>query len=222
MTIEGRSDSRSPEKMQGNPPSLDPSKFGSSCSDLSCFSDANANLEKVVSPLANPKVATSEGSLSARSRRMSGNILPATPRISFRGQRFLTRRVSDKTIDGLSLLGQDKSDVIDQKCYDSEPDQLIKRRINFGDLYARPRPNRCKSTTPCKPSALFAEDDSVETALTGKKLLNGLSYSSCGGSESASDADPTGLPQHDANQLNIMLQASAAKSGCIFSFAPHS
>jgi hypothetical protein len=216
MSKDERSDSRSPEKMQGNPPSLDPSKFGSS-SDISSFPDTDANLEKAGSPLANPKVATNEG--SALTRRKSGHILPTTPR-SFRGQRFLTKRVSNKAIDGLSLLEQDKFDGIDQRCYDSEPDQLIKRRINLGDLYARPKPNRSKSITPCKPSALFAEADSAETVLKGPKLLHALSYSPCGGSESTSD-DATGLAQQDANQLHMMLQASFVERVCLFSFASH-
>jgi hypothetical protein len=197
MSKDKRSDSRSPEKMQGNPPALDPSKFGNS--DLASLPDADSSLDKANSPLANPKVKNIEGSMSALTRRKSGNILAVTPR-SFRGERFIARRISSPKTDGEFYLPPEDSNAINQKCYDSEPDQLIKRRVNLGDLYARTKADRCRSITPCSPSALFTEDDSPVKDLKGHQELPSLN----GGV----GADAAGLQQNDANQLHMMLKAS--------------
>jgi hypothetical protein len=112
MSSANRSESLSPEKMQGNPPALDLSKFGS-CGDLFAASDPEGSiLDKTASPLsnpnfavchgspkilpciatANPKVVALDGSPATKVSTpvKTESILPATPRSS--RARFVTRR----------------------------------------------------------------------------------------------------------------------------------
>lgn len=107
MLAENRGDSLSPEKMQGNPPALDLSKIGN-CGDIfAAFDPEGSNLDKLASPLSNPKVSVSQGLSKGTAPAMTSNpnievplsvkaesILSSTPR-SFRG-RFLAKKFSSQ------------------------------------------------------------------------------------------------------------------------------